>query len=153
MSYTLPSFCRNFLPYTSVASLALLLTMCAPAKPAQSSASTTQAIQVEGPVYDTVDQSPEFVGGPIQMYQFIANNMRYPITAQRAKIQGKPVVVFVVTKNGDLANIKTTTTIGYGLEEEAIRVISLMPGWKPGSKDGVAVNTNYTIPINFTLLN
>jgi len=94
---------------------------------------------------------PEYVGGLNEMYQYISKIIRYPDSAQKHGIQGRIIVKFVVDTQGNVKNVEAKTHVGYGLEQEGIRVIASMPKWKPGKNNGKAVNTYFTIPIKFTM--
>ena len=106
---------------------------------------------VEGEILTFVEVAPEFPGGVEQMYKYIGQNLKYPEAAQRDNVQGKVFVKFVVTKDGDIGEIKTLKVIGHGCEEEVARILANMPTWKPGQQDGEKVNVYYTMPINFLL--
>jgi len=106
-------------------------------------------------VYDlgNIDVSPEFRGGQKALAMFLASRIKYPAKARDNKIQGKVYVTFVVEKNGSLTDFKIIKGIGSGCDEEAIRVLKTSPNWKPGSINGNAVKTSYTLPITFQLAN
>jgi|AntAceMinimDraft_11_1070367.scaffolds.fasta_scaffold71901_2 protein TonB len=106
---------------------------------------------VDGKIFITVENAPEFPGGVEKMYEYIGQNLVYPKTAQRDNIQGKIFVKFVVTKDGDIGQIETLKGIGYGCEEEVARILANMPTWKPGEQDGEKVNVYFTMPIAFRL--
>lgn len=110
-----------------------------------------QAISVDN---DTVPEMPSFPGGPDAMYRFIFENIHYPASARKNGIQGKVIVKFNVGPEGDLQNIHIERGIGYGCDEEAMRVIVLMNEfhrWKPGMLNGQPVVTTFTVPIVFSL--
>lgn len=85
--------------------------------------------------------------------KYLSENIVYPDSARNNNIQGRVPVEFVVQENGDISNVKIPSTkrLGYGIEEEAIRVIKLMPPWQPGRQNGKCVKVYYTQPIAFTL--
>jgi TonB family protein len=85
------------------------------------------------------------------MYKFIGSQIRYPSDAQRANIQGKIFVKFVVQSDGEIGRIEILKGIGFGCEEEAVRVLAKMPKWKPGMQNGKPVAVYYTMPIAFRL--
>jgi TonB family protein len=107
--------------------------------------------QVDGEIFMVVEQQPEFAGGMKELGKYLGENIRYPAAAQKANVQGRVFVNFVVTKTGDIADVKILKGIGYGCDEESIRVVSRMPNWTPGSQDGKPVNVRYNLPINFAL--
>ena len=69
------------------------------------------------------------------------------------KIQGRPIVQFVVERNGSISSAKIVRSVDPALDKEALRVISSMPKWNPGKKNGVPVRVKYTIPVTFKLPN
>lgn len=107
--------------------------------------------KVEGEIFNVVEESPEFPGGIQKMYEYIGQNLKYPEAAQQNDVQGKVFVKFVVTKDGDIGDIKTLKGIGHGCEEEVARILANMPTWQPGKQDGEKVNVYYTMPVNFQL--
>jgi TonB family protein len=109
-------------------------------------------IDLEGKkIYMVVEQQPEFPGGTIEMFKFLGDHIKYPEAASRANIQGRVFLTFIVTETGEVANIQVLKGIGYGCDEEAIRVLSLFPKWQPAKQDGVPVNVKFNLPINFQL--
>ena len=102
-------------------------------------------------VYNVVEQMPEFPGGEQAMMKFVAENVKYPQEAKDKNISGRVFVSFVVEKDGSVNEVKVLRGIGGGCDEEAVRVISAMPKWKPGKQKGEPVRVSYQIPINFKL--
>jgi len=100
-------------------------------------------------VYMTVEEMPEFPGGVNELVSFVARNLRYPGEAQRKGIQGKVFVGFVVEKDGSVGNVRVVNGVDFDLDAEAVRVVKLLPNWRPGKIKGEAVRVAYTIPINF----
>ena len=98
-----------------------------------------------------VETMPEFPGGEQALYEFLAKNMRYPQAAKDDDLQGEVFVQFVVEKDGTITNPKVMQDIGGGCGEEALRVVSMMPKWKPGSQRGKTVRMNFTLPFIFQL--
>ena len=107
---------------------------------------------VVGQVYTIVDQPPTPQGGQTGLNSYLIKNLRYPAEAQRAKIQGKVIVGFVVTDIGRIANVQVKQSVGGGCDEEAVRVIKAMPDWIPGQLQGKSVNVQTSLPLSFTLL-
>jgi protein TonB len=105
----------------------------------------------EDETFNFVEQLPEFPGGPAAMTKFINDNMRYPEEAKLHKVAGTVVIQFVVTKEGKITNVTLTRGIGYGCDEEALRVIQSMPDWKPGKYKNKEVPVNFTLPVKFKL--
>lgn len=100
-----------------------------------------------------VEQQPEFPGGQEQLYQYLRDHLKYPEPAANAGQQGKVQVKFVVNEDGSISNITALRGFGYGSEQEAIRVVSSMPRWKPGRNNGIAVKVWFNLPINFVMGN
>lgn len=103
------------------------------------------------PVFEIAEQSPEFPGGSKKLMKYIKSNLKYPKAARAAKIEGKVHVVFLVTKTGDITFVQVAKGIGYGADEEAIRIITSGPKWKPGKQSGRPINVAYSVPIHFKL--
>jgi len=100
---------------------------------------------------EEVDVVPEFPGGLQAMFNFIAANCKYPDEAKRRGVQGKVYVNFVVGIDGTISEAHVIRGIGGGCDEEALRVVNLMPKWNPGSAKGVPVKVNYKLPVTFKL--
>ena len=105
----------------------------------------------ESDVYTIVEQMPTFPGGEEALRNFMAANVKYPALATQKGIQGKVYISFVVTKTGSVANAKVARSVDPSVDQEAIRVVELLPSWKPGMQNGKYVDVEYTIPINFVL--
>ncbi len=102
-------------------------------------------------VFTSVEHVPEFPGGLNAFSQFLASNIRYPKEARDKNTQGRVIISFIVETDGSLSNIKVARGIGDGADEEALRVLSMSPKWKPGVQNGLTVRVAYSVPINFTL--
>lgn len=102
-------------------------------------------------VYDVVEEMPEFPGGWPAVLNFLATNMKYPKDCQKAGIQGRVVVKFVVDKDGRVTNARVAQPVHPSLDKEALRVINSMPRWTPGKQKGKPVRVTYTVPLMFRL--
>lgn len=99
-----------------------------------------------------VEIMPSFPGGEEALSRFLQKNIRYPHMAQENDIEGKVFVQFVVNFEGKISDVQTVGAHrGGGLEEEAMRVVKLMPNWKPGRQNGQSVSVRYNLPIGFRL--
>jgi protein TonB len=98
-----------------------------------------------------VEEMPEFPGGEKALLNYLAVNVKYPVVAQENGIQGKVYVSFVIDENGHIINVELLRGVDKSLNNEAIRVISSMPKWKPGKQRGKAVKVRFTVPIVFEL--
>jgi TonB family protein len=100
-----------------------------------------------------VNKESEFVGGIQALAQYLQKNLVYPDTAVKKNVEGTVLVQFSVNKDGSVGEVKVISgnELGYGLPEEAIRVVSNMPKWVP-AKQGESYITSYKkIPIVFRL--
>ncbi len=102
-------------------------------------------------VFEVVEKMPEYPGGMSAMMAFISKNIKYPVAAQKAKIQGRVVIQFIVDKEGNIICPRVIRGADPLLDAEAIRLTTIMPKWKPGMQRGQAVNVKYTVPIMFRL--
>ncbi len=102
-------------------------------------------------IYTQVEQQAEFPGGPRAFGQFLQRNLRYPSAAQRANVGGKVYIQFVVNTDGTIQNVQVLKSVGFGCDEEAMRVIQSVPRWVPGKQDGRPVRSRFTQPITFVL--
>ena len=100
----------------------------------------------------SVDTPPSFPGGMEKFFAFIEKSVKYPAEAVKNNVQGKVFLSFVVEKDGSLSDIQTVgKMLGYGTDEEAMRVLTTSPKWNPGSINGKPVAVKYHIPITFAL--
>ena len=104
-------------------------------------------------VFDVVETMPEFPGGRTALMYFLANNIHYPDDAKMMGIQGRVFINFVVETDGSITNIKILRGIGSGCDEEAARVVKIMPKWSPGLSKGKPVRVSFNLPVKFTLTN
>jgi len=112
---------------------------------------TTPAEKESKEVFTMVEDMPAYVGGQEAMMSFLAGNIKYPEAAMKKDIQGKVYVTFVVEADGSVTNVKVLRGIGSGCDEEAVRVVKMMPKWNPGKQAGKAVRVQYNLPIRFAL--
>lgn len=97
-----------------------------------------------------VDSAPEFEGGYAALTRFVARNLKYPEPAYELGEEGIVYVKFVVDERGKVGRLSLLNTAGYGMDEEALRVIALIPNFKsPAKAKGVAVKSYYQLPIRF----
>lgn len=98
-----------------------------------------------------VEQLPEFPGGMVAFMKWITKNLRYPPEAQNQKLQGKVLVSFIIGTDGTVSEIKVVKKLHPLLDNEAVRVMKMMPRWKPGKDKGKPCLTYFCIPVNFVL--
>jgi periplasmic protein TonB len=99
------------------------------------------------------DNAPEYPGGRNELYKFIGTHLKYPKDARRNRIEGRVVISFIIERDGSFKpeNIKIEQSLYPSLDEEAIRVIKLMPNWIPASHQGQKVRAKTGLPITFAL--
>lgn len=107
--------------------------------------------EINEEIFTTVEENPTFVGGIKKMYEYIGQNLKYPVEARNKNIQGKVFVKFIVRKDGSTSDMSILKGIGSGCDEEVVRVISAMPKWNPGKQNGIPVNVFFTMPVSFVL--
>lgn len=112
-----------------------------------------EEIQEEAPqeVFVVVEEMPSFPGGDVELFKFIYDNIKYPELAKENNIQGKVILRFCVTYKGKVDQVSIVRGVDPSLDNEAIRVIKMLPLWKPGKQGGKPVNVWYSVPINFQL--
>jgi len=104
------------------------------------------------PIYSFVEFSPEWKEGKEAMYAYLSANINYPKEAMTHCISGKVYLQFIVEKDGSInEDVKVLRGIGYGCDEEALRVIKNMPAWNPGKQNGKPVRVYFNLPINFQI--
>ena len=122
----------------------------------QKDANVTEAlpqitVSQDSDVLRTVEQLPEFPGGMVEFMKWLTRNLKYPPYAQAQKIQGKVVVSFLVNKDGSIASPRIEKSCDPTLDREALRVIRMMPKWKPGLMNEKPCRTMVAVPVNFQL--
>ena len=101
--------------------------------------------------FRVVERLPEFPGGSVEFMKWLTRNLNYPEKARQQKVQGKVVVSFVVNADGKTSDVKVITKVHPLLDREALRVIRMMPEWKPGEDKGKPCSTMIAIPVVFAL--
>lgn len=104
-----------------------------------------------GTIFDYVADMPYFEGGEAGLMNFIGKKIRYPREAVQAQVEGIVVVSFVIDRNGKVTDSTILKSLGYGTDEEALRVINSLPDWRPGKQNGKPVAVRYTLPIRFSM--
>lgn len=97
------------------------------------------------------NEKPMFPGGESELRKYLALNLRYPNNALEGKIEGSVDVSFKISEHGKISAVKIVKGLGYGCDEEAIRVIKHMPDWTPAHKNGRAISVLYSLSILFEL--
>lgn len=111
----------------------------------------SQAMTDEVVDFRVVEKIPEFPGGMAAFTQWLTKHLKYPPEARQRKIEGKVVVSFIINKDGIISDQKIEKSANPWLDAEAMRVIRMMPKWKPGMEDNKPCRTLFAIPIIFQL--
>lgn len=106
---------------------------------------------VEPEPYVIVQEMPSFPGGKEALMRYIMEHVVYPPDAAANGIQGTVLLRFVVGSTGDVSRVEVTRSANPLLDEEALRVISALPRWKPGKQDGNPVPVWFSVPVIFVL--
>lgn len=102
-------------------------------------------------IFTVVEEMPEFPGGNTELLKYLATSIRYPVIAQENGIQGRVTCSFVVNRDGSVVDAEVVRGVDPSLDKEALRVIGLMPKWKPGKQRGKPVRVKYIVPVTFRL--
>lgn len=102
--------------------------------------------------YFDAEMMPEFPGGLKAMARYLKKNAIYPERASQSNIEGTVNVRLVVRADGSLSDLKVLNGLGYGCDDEALRLVSKMPRWIPGVQNGISVPVYTVIPITFKLI-
>lgn len=102
-------------------------------------------------IYNNIEIMPEFPGGFSELMNFLTSNVNYPESAKTNNIEGRTLVSFVVEKDGSITDIEVLRGFDKDCDAEAVRVVSTMPKWKPGVKDGETVRCRFNLPFTFKI--
>lgn len=101
--------------------------------------------------FRVVEDLPQFPGGAVEFMKWLTRNLKYPASAQQRKVQGKVVAQFIVNKDGSVSDLELVQKLDPQCDREALRVLRMMPKWKPGVMDAKPCRTKVCIPIVFKL--
>jgi TonB family protein len=101
--------------------------------------------------YQKVDVMPVFPGGDAALLKFIGDSTHYPKEAKVMGIQGKVITRFMVKADGTVSDVTVLKGVNPAIDQESIRVVSMLPKFTPGMLNGKAVNVWYMVPITFAL--
>ena len=105
----------------------------------------------EQQIFQVVEEMPEFPGGMAECMKWLGKNIKYPTISQENGVQGRVIIQFVVNRDGSIVDAQVARGVDPYLDKEALRVIKLMPKWKPGKQRGKAVRCKFTQPVLFRL--
>lgn len=103
-------------------------------------------------IFHIVEKMPLYPGGDLALFTFLKETISYPPMERENDIQGKVIVRFIIDENGKVVEPQILRGISPGLDKEALRVVSLLPNFKPGTQQGVPVKVYYNLPISFKLV-
>jgi protein TonB len=107
----------------------------------------------ENYVFMTVEKMPEFPGGDLVLLKWIADHLNYPTIAAENGIQGRISCTFTVNADGSVTDVQVVRPVDPNLDKEALRVLKLLPKFKPGEQRGKPVRVKYSVPVRFRLQN
>jgi len=105
----------------------------------------------EEEIFTVVEKMPAFPGGDEERVKFLRENIKYPEEARKNGISGTVFISFVVEKDGKITNVKLLRGVHELLDNEALRVVKMMPAYEPGIQRGKPVRVQFNIPIQFNL--
>ena len=114
-------------------------------------AQTNDTVVEIGRAYTYLETNPMFSGGEKALIKFFDDNIKYPEELQDSLIEGRVFVKCLVEKDGSISNVEIKKSVHKLLDDEAIRVVKLMPNWEPAMLDGKHVRIYFVIPIEFKL--
>lgn len=123
-------------------------------KPTVAAKEETPAVKEAQPkdddkAYDVVEEMPQFPGGPAALMKFLGENIKYPKDAPKTSGSARVIVSFTVEKDGSVTNVAVMKPASPAFDNEAVRVVSSMPKWTPGKRNGKPVRVKYAIPVVF----
>jgi TonB family protein len=133
----------SFMKHYQLLSILLLSTVNVSAQ------TTTNNSKGEKQIFQYVELMPEFPEGDVLSY--LQQNIRYPADAVQKKIEGRVSLRLLITSSGDVSDVTVIRGVDPILDEEALRVVTNMPKWKPGMQNGKTVDVYYTLPVSFRL--
>ena len=98
-----------------------------------------------------ITEMPVFPGGQKALLKFIYDNIAYPEDAVANGVEGKVILRFVVSADGSVRKCEIVKGVDPLLDAEAMRVVSLIPDWKPGKNNGVPASVWFTVPVKFEI--
>ena len=107
--------------------------------------------QIQREIFTIVEEQPSYQGGMEAFYKYVIGEIKYPLQARNAGVEGTVQVQFVLERNGSISNVTAKSSIGPECDQEAIRVIKNATGFIAGSQRGRTVSTTMVLPITFKL--
>ncbi|MDR3250799.1 MAG: TonB family protein [Tannerella sp.] len=104
-------------------------------------------------IFVTAEKMPEFPGGDAALLKWINEHITYPTIASENGIQGRVFCEFTVNADGSVQDVIAIKPLDPNLDREALRVLRLLPKFKPGEQRGKPVRVKYSVPVRFQLRN
>jgi protein TonB len=101
--------------------------------------------------FRVVEDLPQFPGGYLEFMKWLTRNLKYPSTAEQRKLQGKVVAEFIVNKDGSVTDVRIVSSLSPDCDNEALRVLRMMPRWTAGVQNDKPCRTKVCIPIVFKM--
>ena len=120
-----------------------------PKEEAQSMIVQTDTVSENFIFGEITEQQPSFPGGQQKLIEFIQNNIRYTDEMEETCINGRVIVSFLINEDGSVSNAKIERPIHPLFDNEALRIVSIMPKWRPASQNGKRIKMRYYLPISF----
>src|SRR4030095_8614064 len=98
-----------------------------------------------------VDEGAQFPGGEQALMNYLGANILYPEVAQKNKIEGQVIARIIIHSNGKVSGVEILNGLGYGCDEEVVKVLTAMPRWKPAMLKGQKVPCYFLFPVTFSL--
>lgn len=129
----------------------LIITLFFSGKVLSQSVSDTTSANDNDLIFTVVEHPAQFPGGMSELYNYLVRELQYPKDARKDGISGKVYVQFVINKDGsvDKESIVILKSLYPSLDDEAIRLVKLMPNWKPGTQNGKPVKSKFVLPLTF----
>lgn len=107
--------------------------------------------QEDNKVFDVVEEMPQYPGGFSAFMDYLSKSIQYPVVAEENGVQGRVICSFIVDTDGSISDVTVVKSVDPSLDKEAKRILSSMPNWIPGKKNGIPVRVKYTTPVTFRL--
>ena len=105
----------------------------------------------EQQIFQVVEEMPEFPGGMAECMKWLGKNIKYPTISQENGVQGRVIIQFVVNRDGSIVDVKVVRSPDEHLSAEAVRVVKMMPKWKPARQGNKTVRSRFNLPVMFRL--
>ena len=139
----------NVMRILFITMLCVLLVGCANKSRQQTAGNAP--ISAKDSIYHLPDQYSEYPGGIGNLMKQIENSIQYPEEARKKGVEGRVIVQFIVDEKGNVTQPHVLKSVEPSLDKEALRIIRLLPQWKPGTWKGKPVKVKYIVPVLFKL--